>query len=168
MGHPVLRERARPVDKSDLRSAAFQKLIDDMIETMHEYHGVGLAAPQVHEDLRIFVALLDEDPDAKSEAAVIINPEIVPNGAEIEEGWEGCLSIPDIRGMVPRYTDIRLKALDRAGRAIELPLKNFPARVAQHETDHLDGVLFFDRMKSFNTLTFLDEYSRFWAKDNDD
>jgi len=70
--------------------------------------------------------------------------------------------------MVPRYTDIRLKALDRAGRAIELPLKNFPARVAQHETDHLDGVLFFDRMKSFNTLTFLDEYSRFWAKDNDD
>jgi len=168
MGHPVLRARARALDRAELRSPAVQKLIDDMIETMHEYHGVGLAAPQVHEDLRIFVALLDEDPDAKSEAAVIINPEIVPNGAEIEEGWEGCLSIPDIRGMVPRYTDIRLKALDRAGRAIELPLKNFPARVAQHETDHLDGVLFFDRMKSFNTLTFLDEYSRFWAKDNDD
>jgi len=168
MGHPVLRERARPLDKSDIRSAAFQKLIDDMIDTMHEYHGVGLAAPQVHEGLRMFVALLDEDPDAKSEAAVIINPEIVPNGSTIEEGWEGCLSIPDIRGMVPRYTEIRLTALDRAGRTIELPLKNFPARVAQHETDHLDGVLFFDRMKSFNTLTFLDEYSRFWAKDNDE
>jgi peptide deformylase len=168
MGHPVLRERARPLDKSDLKSAAIQKLIDDMIDTMHEYHGVGLAAPQVHEGLRVFVALLDEDPDAKSEAAVIINPEIAPNGSAIEEGWEGCLSIPDIRGMVPRYTDIRLKALDRAGRTIELPLKNFPARVAQHETDHLDGVLFFDRMKSFNTLTFLDEYSRFWAKDNDE
>jgi peptide deformylase len=167
MGHPVLRERARPLDKSDIRSAAFQKLIDDMIDTMHEYHGVGLAAPQVHEGLRMFVALLDEDPDAKSEAAVIINPEIVPNGSAIEEGWEGCLSIPDIRGMVPRYTDVRLKALDRAGRTIELPLKNFPARVAQHETDHLDGVLFFDRMKSFNTLTFLDEYSRFWAKDEE-
>jgi peptide deformylase len=167
MGHPVLRERARPLDKSDIKSAAIQKLIDDMIDTMHEYHGVGLAAPQVHEGLRLFVALLDEDPDAKSEAAVIINPEIVPNGSAIEDGWEGCLSIPDIRGMVPRYTDIRLKALDRAGRTIELPLKNFPARVAQHETDHLDGVLFFDRMKSFNTLTFLDEYSRFWAKDED-
>jgi peptide deformylase len=167
MGHPVLRERGRPLDKSDIKSAAIQKLIDDMIDTMHEYHGVGLAAPQVHEGLRVFVALLDEDPDAKSEAAVIINPEIAPNGSAIEEGWEGCLSIPDIRGMVPRYTDIRLKALDRAGRAIELPLKNFPARVAQHETDHLDGVLFFDRMKSFNTLTFLDEYSRFWAKDED-
>src|SRR5215470_4771748 len=168
MGHPVLRERARPLDKSDIRSAAFQKLIDDMIDTMHEYHGVGLAAPQVHEGLRMFVALLDEDPDAKSETAVIINPEIIPDGSAIEEGWEGCLSIPDIRGMVPRYTDIRLKALDRTGRTIELPLKNFPARVAQHETDHLDGVLFFDRMKSFNTLTFLDEYSRFWSKDTDD
>jgi peptide deformylase len=167
MGHPVLREPARPLDKSDIKSAAIQKLIDDMIDTMHEYHGVGLAAPQVHEGLRVFVALLDEDPDAKSEAAVIINPEIAPNGSAIEEGWEGCLSIPDIRGMVPRYTDIRLKALDRAGRTIELPLKNFPARIAQHETDHLDGVLFFDRMKSFNTLTFLDEYSRFWAKDED-
>ena len=167
MGHPVLREHARPLDKSDIKSAATQKLIDDMIDTMHEYHGVGLAAPQVHEGLRVFVALLDEDPDAKSEAAVIINPEIVPNGSAIEEGWEGCLSIPDIRGMVPRYTDIRLKAIDRAGRAIELPLKNFAARIAQHETDHLDGVLFFDRMKSFDTLTFLDEYSRFWAKDDD-
>jgi peptide deformylase len=168
MGHPVLRERARLLDKSDIKSAAVQKLIDDMIDTMHEYHGVGLAAPQVHEGLRVFVALLDEDPDAKSEAAVIINPEIAPDGSAIEEGWEGCLSIPDIRGMVPRYMDIRLKALDRTGRTIELPLKNFAARVAQHETDHLDGVLFFDRMKSFNTLTYLDEYSRFWAKETDD
>jgi peptide deformylase len=167
MGHPVLRERARPLDKSDIRNAAIQKLIDDMIDTMHEYHGVGLAAPQVHEGLRLFVAMLDEDPGAKSEAAVIINPEISATGAATEEGWEGCLSIPDIRGMVPRYTDIRLKALDRTGRSIELPLKDFPARVAQHETDHLDGVLFFDRMKSFGTLTFLDEYSRFWAKDED-
>ena len=168
MGHPVLRERAQPLDKSDIKSASFQKLVDDMIDTMHEYHGVGLAAPQVHEGLRLFVALLDEDPDAKSEAAVIINPEIVPNGSAMEEGWEGCLSIPDIRGMVPRYTDILVRALDRHGRAIELPLKDFPARVAQHETDHLDGVLFFDRMKSMNSLTFLEEYSRFHAKDDDD
>ena len=167
MGHPVLRAKARRLEKAEIRSVPIQKLIDDMIETMHEYHGVGLAAPQVHEGLRLFVALLDDDPDAKSEPAVIINPEIVPNGSEIEEGWEGCLSIPDIRGMVPRYTDIRLKALDRTGRTIELPLKNFPARVAQHETDHLDGVLFFDRMKAFNTLTFLDEYSRLWAKDDE-
>src|SRR6185295_7866216 len=167
MGHPVLRERARPLDKSDLKSASVQKLIDDMIDTMHEYHGVGLAGPQVHEGLRIFVGLLDEEASATSEALVVINPEIVPNSAATEEGWEGCLSIPDIRGMVPRYTDITLKALDRTGRAIELALKNFPARVAQHETDHLDGVLFFDRMKSMQSLTFLDEYSRFHAKDED-
>ena len=167
MGHPVLRERTRPLDKSDIKSASVQKLIDDMIDTMHEYHGVGLAAPQVHEGLRLFVALLDDDPDAKSEAAVIINPEITANTPDVEEGWEGCLSIPDIRGMVPRYTDIRVKAFDRTGRAIDLTLRKFPARVAQHETDHLDGVLFFDRMKSFQSLTFLDEYSRFHAKDED-
>ena len=167
MGHPVLRERARPLDKKDFRDPLLQKLIDDMIDTMHEYHGVGLAAPQVHEGMRLFVALLEEDPDAKTEATVIINPEIVPNGDQKEGGWEGCLSIPDIRGMVPRYTDIRLKALDRTGRSLELPLKDFPARVAQHETDHLDGVLFFDRMTSLGTLTFLDEYSRFWAKEEE-
>jgi peptide deformylase len=168
MGHPVLRERARPLDKGDIKSAAIQKLIDDMIDTMHEYHGVGLAAPQVHEGVRLFVALLDADPDAKSEAAVIINPEIVANASDIEEGWEGCLSIPDIRGLVPRYTDVRVKALDRTGRPIELSLKQFPARVAQHETDHLEGVLFFDRMTSFQSLTFLDEYSRFHSKDDDE
>jgi len=167
MGHPVLRERARPLDKSDFKSAIVQKLIDDMIDTMHEYHGVGLAGPQVHEGLRIFVALLDDEPDSKSPAAVVINPEIIPNAHATEEGWEGCLSIPDIRGMVPRYTDITMRALDRNGRSVELTLTNFPARVAQHETDHLDGVLFFDRMKSMQSLTFLDEYSRFWAKDED-
>ena len=167
MGHPVLRERARPLDKSDLRSAVVQKSIDDMIDTMHEYHGVGLAGPQVHEGLRIFVALLDDEPDSKSPATVVINPEIIPSTQATEEGWEGCLSIPDIRGMVPRYTDITVKALDRAGRSVELALKNFAARVAQHETDHLDGVLFFDRMKSMQSLTFLDEYSRYWAKDED-
>ena len=167
MGHPVLRERARPLDKSDIKSAVVQKLIDDMIDTMHEYHGVGLAGPQVHEGLRVFVALLDEEPDAKTAASVVINPEIIPNVSATEEGWEGCLSIPDIRGMVPRYTDITVKALDRDGRGIELALKNFAARVAQHETDHLDGVLFFDRMKSMQSLTFLEEYSRFWAKDED-
>ena len=166
MGHPVLRERARPISKSDLRDPLMQKLIDDMIDTMHEYHGVGLAAPQVHEGLRLFVALLDDEPGPKSEATVIINPEIVPSGSK-EEGWEGCLSIPDIRGMVPRFTAIGVSALDRNGKPLELRLKNFPARVVQHETDHLDGVLFFDRMTSMQSLTFLDEYSRYHAKDED-
>jgi peptide deformylase len=167
MGHPVLRERAHPLDKSALRQTLTQKLIDDMIETMHEYHGVGLAAPQVHEGIRVFVALLDEEPGPDSDAVALINPEITPQGTVTEEGWEGCLSVPDIRGMVPRYTDIIVKALDRDGKSIELPLKNFPARIAQHETDHLDGILFFDRMRSLESLTYLEEYSRYHAKDGD-
>ena len=168
MGHPVLRERARAIDKSDLRNALLQKLIDDMIDTMHEYNGVGLAAPQVHEGVRLFVGLLDEEPSSRSEARVLINPEIVPNSDAREEGWEGCLSIPDIRGQVPRFTDITVTALDRHGKKVEYRLRNFAARVAQHETDHLDGVLFFDRMKTFESLTFLDEYSRYHSKDDED
>jgi peptide deformylase len=144
-----------------------QTLIDDMIETMHEYTGVGLAAPQVHSGLRFFVALLAEDPDSKTAVTVVINPEIVPNSAERQEGWEGCLSIPDVRGMVPRFTDITLTALTREGRPFDMRLTKFAARVAQHETDHLDGVLFFDRMTSLRSLTYLDEFSRFHSKDDD-
>ena len=162
-----MRERARPISKLDLRDPLMQKLIDDMIDTMHEYHGVGLAAPQVHEGLRLFVALLDDEPGPKSETTVIVNPEVVASGSTKEEGWEGCLSVPDIRGMVPRFTEIAVSALDRNGKPMELRLKNFPARVVQHETDHLDGVLFFDRMTSMQSLTYLDEYSRYHAKDED-
>ena len=167
MGHPVLRERARPVDTSELKDPLFQKLIDDMVETMHEYHGVGLAAPQVHEGVRLFVAVLDDDPDSESEATAIINPDIIPNASDKRDGWEGCLSIPDIRGMVPRFTDITVLALDRHGKKIELKLKDFSARVAQHETDHLDGVLFFDRRASMQSLTYLEEYSKYHTKDED-
>jgi peptide deformylase len=134
---------------------------------MHEYHGVGLAAPQVHEGMRLFVALLDEDPDSKTDATVVVNPEIIPQSDAREDGWEGCLSIPDIRGMVPRYTDILVKALDRDGKPLQLRLKDFAARVAQHEADHLDGVLFFDRMASMQSLTFMEEFSRFHQKDED-
>jgi peptide deformylase len=168
MGHPVLRARARALDRTELKSAPIQKLIDDMLETMIEYHGVGLAAPQIHEGLRIFVAALDTgDKDVESEPVAIINPEITPVGDEMVEDWEGCLSIPDIRGRVPRHREIKLRAFDRGGNRIEIRAQNFSARVIQHETDHLDGVLFFDRMKSFETLTFLDEYSRYWTKDED-
>src|SRR5262245_8983328 len=169
MGHPVLRRKARALDKNEIRSAATQKLIDDMIDTMVEYHGVGLAAPQVHESVRIFVAALDAAEEEGEEAApvVLINPEITAVGTEVVDDWEGCLSIPDIRGRVPRAREIRVRAYDRKGDRIELRASAFPARVIQHETDHLDGVLFFDRMKSFESLTFLDEYSRYWAKDKD-
>jgi len=169
MGHPVLRAKARALDKSDLKSAAVQKLIDDMIETMVEYHGVGLAAPQVHEGLRIFVASLDIEDEDKHDSdpqpIALVNPEISVVGSDVVEDWEGCLSIPDVRGRVPRAREIRLRAIDRNGERLELRAHDFPARVMQHETDHLDGVLFFDRMRSFESLTFLDEYSRYWAKD---
>ena len=167
MGHPVLRQKARSIERSDIRNPVVQKLIDDMIETMVEYHGVGLAAPQVHEGLRLFVASLDHDDAGESPSTpmAIINPEITPVGSEIDEDWEGCLSIPDIRGRVPRAAEIMLRAWDRDGERIELHARHYPARVIQHETDHLDGILFFDRMRSFDSLTFLDEYSRYWVKD---
>lgn len=170
MGHPVLRAVARPIGAAAIKSAAVQKLIDDLIETMVEYHGVGLAAPQVHESLRVFVAVLDADDDDQGPSApiAIINPEITPVTPNVVEDWEGCLSIPDIRGRVPRATEITVRAFDRQGDRIELRASNFSARVIQHETDHLDGILFVDRMKSFDSLAFLDEYSRYWVKHEDD
>ena len=172
MGHPVLRTRAKAIDPSDIRTPRIQTLIDDMFETMKEYQGVGLAAPQVHESLRLFVAGFaseaddheeEEDEDRGVPLMAIINPEITPIGREIVEDWEGCLSIPDIRGRVPRTREISVRAYDRTGKRIELRARGFTARVIQHETDHLDGVLFFDRMKSFESLTFLDEFSRYWT-----
>ena len=168
MGHPVLRAKARPLERSEMRSAVIQKLIDDMIDTMAEYHGAGLAAPQVHEGVRLFVAALDADDDEEeSEPMALINPEITVVGAEVVEDWEGCLSIPDIRGRVPRAREIKVRAFDRTGTRIELDAHDFPARVIQHETDHLDGVLFFDRMTSLESMTFLDEYARYWRKTDD-
>ena len=161
MGNPVLRRRTPPLDPAEIGSPAIQRLIDDMFETMREYAGIGLAAPQVHEELRLFVAGV-EDPDAGLPPIVMINPEVEPIGATVEEDWEGCLSIPDIRGRVPRSTDIRVRALDRHGGRQQMTAQGFAARVIQHETDHLDGVLFFDRMRSFDSLTFLHEYERFW------
>jgi peptide deformylase len=167
MGHPVLRAKARTVDKSELKNATVQHFIDSMIDTMYEYSGVGLAAPQVHESLRIFVAMLDADGRGEGDAIAFINPEITVVGDQVVEGWEGCLSIPEIRGRVPRAQHIKVSALDRTGKRFELELKDFPARVVQHETDHLDGVLFFDRMKSFESLTYLEEYSRYHTHKGD-
>ena len=168
MGHPVLRAKARAVEKSELKSPALQHFIDSMIDTMYEYSGVGLAAPQVHEGLRVFVAMLDADGRGEGDAMVFINPEIVVKGDQTVEGWEGCLSIPDIRGRVPRAQHVVVTALDRHGKRFELELKDFAARVVQHENDHLDGVLFFDRMKSLESLTYLEEFSRYHARREDE
>jgi len=177
MGHPVLRAKAKAVPPAEIGGPAVQALIDSMIETMLEYNGVGLAAPQVHEGVRLFVAQLVADPDddleddqasgrAAAKAAdpvpiAIINPEIAPIGRHTTEDWEGCLSIPDLRGLVPRHRDIRVRAYDRAGQRLELEAHGYMARVIQHETDHLDGVLFVDRMKSLQSLAFLEEYARY-------
>jgi peptide deformylase len=165
MGHPVLRAQARALERADIKSAPIQKLIDNMIDTMVEYRGVGLAAPQVHEGVRLFVARLEASDEDEGEPVAIINPEISLVGNDIVEDWEGCLSIPDIRGRVPRAREITVRAFDRHGERIELRAHDFPARVVQHETDHLNGILFFDRMRSFESLTFLDEYARYWTKD---
>jgi len=172
MGHPVLRARAKPIDPADIKSPSIQQLIDDLFETMHEYQGVGLAAPQVHEGLRLFVAGLpprkdDEDGEDEEETRVplmaLINPEITIASDDTDDDWEGCLSIPGIRGRVTRAREIDVRAYDRRGRRLEMHARGFTARVIQHEADHLDGVLFFDRMASFETLTFLEEYSRYWS-----
>jgi peptide deformylase len=168
MGHPVLRAKARTVDKSELKTPTVQQFIESLIDTMYEYSGVGLAAPQVHESLRVFVAMLDPDGRGEGDAVTFVNPEIIVVGDHVVEGWEGCLSIPEVRGRVPRAQHIKVSALDRTGKRFELELKDFPARVIQHETDHLDGVLFLDRMRSFETLTYLEEYSRYHTKRADD
>jgi peptide deformylase len=166
MGHPVLRAKARPLQAAEIRSPEVQAFIDDMFATMREYEGVGLAAPQVHESVRVFVALIGDDTTEKAAPVALINPEISVVGRDVVEDWEGCLSIPEIRGRVPRARQIVVRAYDRTGKRVELKLSGFNARVVQHETDHLDGVLFFDRMKSFESLTFLDEFRKY--VDHDD
>ena len=181
MGHPVLREKARVVEPGEIVSREFQRLIDDMFETMREYQGIGLAAPQIHESVRLFVAGLRPSKltgvmsdDDEMPFVALINPVITPvaapgaAGIELESDWEGCLSIPDIRGQVERPRAISVTAFNRQGKKVVLQASGLPARVIQHETDHLDGIMFFDRMKTFETLTFLDEYSRFWRKNDDD
>ena len=175
LGHPVLRTVAQPIDPASITTPAVQRLIDDMFDTMREYAGVGLAAPQVHEGVRVFVAGIRPRPlgaeisdDEDMPLMALVNPEITLVGASTELGWEGCLSIPDIRGRVPRAPAVKVKAFDRTGKPIAFTAKGFPARVIQHEFDHLDGILFFDRMKTFESLSYLEEYDRFWVKHPDE
>lgn len=175
LGHPVLRAKALPIDPKRITTPDVQRLIDDMFDTMQEYSGIGLAAPQVHEGLRLFVAGARErsfgatlDDSDEMPLMALINPEITLVGKSDVLGWEGCLSIPDIRGRVPRAPEVTVKAWDRSGRQIAFTAKGFPARVLQHEFDHLDGILFFDRMSSFESLTFLEEYDRYWTRRDED
>ncbi|OGQ82234.1 MAG: peptide deformylase [Deltaproteobacteria bacterium RIFCSPLOWO2_12_FULL_60_19] len=168
LGHPVLRRVTDELPLDQIRSVEIQKFIDDMIETMKEHDGVGLAAVQVHESSRITVLEVAENPryPKKPEVplSVLINPNVTPLTDEMEEDWEGCLSIPELRGRVPRYKTIQVQALDRDGKPLEFTASGFHARVIQHEWDHLNGKVFLDRMRDLSTLTYLQEFSRYWLE----
>ncbi|HEY2988692.1 MAG TPA: peptide deformylase [Candidatus Binatia bacterium] len=168
LGHPVLRAGAKPLSREQIRSNETQKLIDDMVETMREYSGVGLAAVQIHESLQIAVLEVSDNPrypqKPSAPLSVLINPEVETASDEMEDDWEGCLSVPDLRGKVPRHKTIRVRALDRRGAELAFTVSGFHARVIQHECDHLNGKVYLDRMRDLFTLSHLQEYSRFWAE----
>jgi len=161
LGHPVLRKESRRVSPNSLASAGIQKLIDDMLETMVEYYGVGLAAPQIHESLAIAV-IESHGPRGTIPMTVLVNPEVTVLDEELIEDWEGCLSIPEFRGRVPRWRKLRVDALDRNGKKIKITAEGFFARVIQHEFDHLMGKVYLDRMPDLKTLSHLAEFQRYW------
>ena len=164
MGHPVLREVAAPV--ADPTSAAVKRLVADMIETLEDIGGAGLAAPQVHVARRVVIFKVPAErttglPDDTAEGlTVLVNPAIEPLSGAIELGWEGCLSVPGLRGAVPRHRRIRYRGTTPEGARIEREVEGFHARVVQHECDHLDGILYPQRMTDHRLLMFIEEWAR--------
>lgn len=170
IGHPVVRAPARDLTPEEIRSPQIQRLIDDMRATMYEYEGVGLAAPQVHEGLRLAVLEVPGSDERANEVVpftVLVNPKLTPLGDETVDGWEGCLSIPDLRGLVPRLKRLRLESLDREGKPYTVEAEGFHARVIQHECDHLDGSVYLDRMRDLRTLSFIKEFQDHVTRDHD-
>ena len=167
LGHPILRGQAQPVIPEELKSSRLQSFIDHMIETMREYAGVGLAATQVHVPKQIAVIEVNENPrypDApRVPLIVLINPKLVNLSNKTGDAWEGCLSIPDLRGLVPRSESLLCEAWDRTGKPFTLEAQGFFSRVVQHEWDHLQGKVYLDRMPDLLSLTHLAEFARFWA-----
>ena len=165
MGHPILRQRAEEVPVDQIGSTKIQSLIDDLVDTLCEYQGVGLAAPQAHEPLRIFTAHVEEEHGESqppvSKILVVINPIVSVLSQEKVVTWEGCLSIPGLRGPVERFTRVKVDGFDREGKAISIEPTGFGNIVIQHENDHLDGILFIDRMKDLRELSFLEEFQRY-------
>ena len=159
LGHPLLREVAEPVPEEWFGSGHLQSLAAGLIHTMLLEEGVGLAAPQVAESLRLFAYWMPSSDDMEGiEPTVLVNPEFRPTGEDMVEGWEGCLSIPGLRGVVPRHRRIKVKGRTVEGDAVSLTADDFHARVIQHEYDHLDGIVYRDRMTSPQSLTFEDEW----------
>ncbi len=162
LGHPVLRQVAEPVPEELFGTSRLHDMSRDMIRTMLSEDGVGLAAPQVAETLRLFVYWVPGDDDHPDIAPQFLaNPEIKPVGDSVEKGWEGCLSIPGLRGLVPRFSRIKVRARDLEGNPVSLTADGFHARVMQHEFDHLDGIVFLDRMDSPASLAYEQEWERY-------
>lgn len=164
IGHPVLRQVARPVTAEELRSAEVQRFIDDMIETMHDAAGAGLAANQVHRPIRVCVIEVKDNPrypyKPNIPLTVLVNPVLTPLSEERFENYEGCLSVPDLRGKVWRSAELRVQALDRHGEALDYEVRGITAGTFQHECDHLDGKLFVDRVHDPRTLCTWKEFGR--------
>jgi len=165
MGHPVLRTRAAEVSKEEIASGAAMSLAADMFETMREYGGVGLAAPQVHVSKRLLVVDVPKNARRPDEMGlpmtVMVNPVVTPIGDEQTSDFEGCLSLPGLIGLVPRYSRILVQWTGLDGSPLSAELSGFAATVVQHECDHLDGVLYVDRIRDMTTFQFTEEYARF-------
>ena len=169
LGHPVLRSVAQPVTREALTGSGMQILIDSMVQAMREAGGVGLAAPQLGEALQLFVyEVAREDGDGGSideiPLRVVVNPMVEPEAGELVYDWEGCLSIPGLRGLVPRYPQVRVRGLDRLGQPQDFLASGFEARIIQHEFDHLNGVVFLDRMRDLRSLAFEEEWQELVAE----
>ncbi|MEO8502874.1 MAG: peptide deformylase [Acidobacteriota bacterium] len=160
LGHPALRTPARALSPAEIATPETQALIDDMVATMFAADGVGLAAPQVGEEIQLFVlaiALSADDPEPEIPLRVVVNPMLDPDAGPLVHDWEGCLSIPGLRGLVPRHPSLRLRGLDRHGKPMDVRLEGVEARIVQHEFDHLNGVIFLDRMRDLQSLTYAEE-----------
>jgi peptide deformylase len=167
MGDPVLRERAQEVPRERFGTRGLRDLGRDLLRTMFEDNGVGLAAPQIGVGLRVFAYYVPGEGERDEvPPQVLVNPVLTLLGEASERGWEGCLSIPGLRGLVPRHPAVRVAASDPEGNPVVFEAQGFQARVVQHEVDHLDGVLFVDRMADMSSLTFEEEWDRF-AKEKD-
>jgi peptide deformylase len=159
LGHPVLRQKASDVEIKDIKAGKFRALIDDMIETMHAYEGVGLAGPQVHIPLRIFVFEVQERVAKRRGVksvgvGVFFNATYEPIGEERITDWEGCLSVPFLGGETPRYQGVHLRGIDHEGEKADFEVDDFTARIFQHEIDHTDGHVYLDRMPDLKTLGY--------------